>query len=68
MKRALIFILILSAIGFVVWAWTFTAAKLEFAPLTAESLPLARFPEIRLIPSHDSRGAAGVPIFPVTGH
>ena len=44
MKRALIFILILSAIGFVVWAWTFTAAKLEFAPLTAESLPLVSPP------------------------
>lgn len=27
-----------------------------------------RFPEIRMIPAHDSRAAAGIPIFPVGGH
>jgi glyoxylase-like metal-dependent hydrolase (beta-lactamase superfamily II) len=27
-----------------------------------------RFPEIRMIPAHDARAAAGIPIFPVGGH
>ena len=44
MKKALLVLLILAAIGFVVLAWTFTAAKLEFTPLTTESLPPASPP------------------------
>lgn len=44
MKKALLIILVLSAIGIGAFLFTFTAAKLEFTPLVADSLPAASPP------------------------
>lgn len=44
MKKALLVVVILIAVGLAALAWTFTSAKIDFKPLAADSLPVASPP------------------------
>ena len=44
MKRVIQILLVLFVIGFLAFAWTFTASKVEFTPLAVDSLPPATPP------------------------